>query len=99
MKAIQTPTPNGDGRATAVTLRSHRKARNIASTQHLPALPVPATLMQAIIQASSDAAVDVGKVRELVELHKTLQEREWQRAFNEAMTACQSELEPVTRNQ
>ena len=28
-----------------------------------------------------------------------MQAREWQRAFNEAMTACQSELEPVTRNQ
>ena len=54
--------------------------------------------MQAIIAASADPAVDVGKVGELVKLHQDLQAREWQRAFNEAMVACQTDLQPVARN-
>ena len=93
MKAIPAPTTNGAGVTSAPVRLPVRKPAK------LPALPQPPTLLAAIIQASSDPTVDVGKVRELVELHKTLQAAEWQRAFNEAMTACQSELEPVTRNQ
>jgi ERF superfamily len=65
----------------------------------LPAAPQPSTLMQAIIAASADPAVDVGKIGELVKLHQDLQVREWQRAFNGAMTLCQTELQPVAKNQ
>jgi uncharacterized protein YukE len=93
MKATPVPNGNGHAAATVVAVRPRSKP------QKLPALPASPTLLAAIIQASSDPAVDVGKVRELVELHKTLQEREWQRAFNDAMTACQTELQPIARNQ
>jgi hypothetical protein len=55
--------------------------------------------MQAIIAASADPAVDVGKVGELVKLHQDLQARDWEQRFNAAMAACQAELEPVARNQ
>jgi hypothetical protein len=92
-RATASPTLNGSGGATAVAARPVRKSPKP------PALPQPTTLMQAIIAASSNPQVDTGKVRELVELHKTLQACEWQRAFNAAMTECQAELGPVARNQ
>jgi hypothetical protein len=93
MTRATAPIANGSGGATAVVARPpSRKAK-------LPALPAPTTLMQAIIQASTDPAVDVGKIGALVKLHQEMQSRDWQQKFNEAMTACQSELEPVTRNQ
>jgi hypothetical protein len=103
MKANQSPTANGSGGATAVVVRPpSRKAK-------VPALPAPpagspgqappATLMEAIIQASSDPAVDVGKIGALVKLHQEMQARDWEQKFNAAMTTCQSELEPVARNQ
>jgi hypothetical protein len=55
--------------------------------------------MEAIIAASADPAVDVGKVGELVKLHQDLQARDWEQRFNAAMAACQADLEPVARNQ
>ena len=48
----------------------------------LSAPPQPATLMQAIIAASADPAVDVGKIGELVKLHSELQARDWEQKFN-----------------
>jgi hypothetical protein len=79
--------------------------RRRANGQHprlapaLPAPPQPATLLQAIIQASADPTVDVGKIGALVQLHQEMQARDWERAFNEAMVLCQTELQPVARNQ
>lgn len=100
MKATATPNGNGDGRATAVVARPPRRADQKSQAVVLPATSTAQpTLMQAIIQASADPTIDTGKIRELVDLHKSMQEREWQRAFNEAMVAAQTDLQPVARNQ
>ncbi|MBO0766538.1 MAG: ERF family protein [Hyphomicrobiaceae bacterium] len=58
----------------------------------------PTTLLGTIIQAAGRADIDVGKIRELVDLHKSMQLAEWQRAYNESMVRCQQALEPVRRN-
>ena len=94
MKAIPAPTTNGHAAATVVVARAPKHKALPA-----PAPQRPETLMQAIMQAASDSTVDVGKVAALVELHKTLQAREWERLFNEAMADCQAALEPVRKNQ
>jgi hypothetical protein len=64
----------------------------------LQAIPEPTTLLQAIIQAASNPAIDVAKVAELTRLHQQLEAREWERLFNVAMSACQADLAPVARN-
>jgi ERF superfamily protein len=97
-KATASPIPNGNGAATAVAVRPSRKSPNNHGLGEPQNPQQPQTLMQAIMMAASNPTVDTGKVRELVELHKTLQEREWQRAYNESMVACQTELQPVARN-
>jgi hypothetical protein len=96
------PVTDCGGKATAVVPSKPRRRGNGAHTPSAPALPAitqPATLLQAIITASADPTVDVGKIGELVKLHTELQARDWEQRFNAAMAACQAELEPVARNQ
>ncbi|HEY1245872.1 MAG TPA: hypothetical protein VGF29_13690, partial [Hyphomicrobiaceae bacterium] len=65
-KAIAAPTPNGDARATAVVPRPRKPAR--------PQLPAqPSSLLEAIIFAASDAAVDIAKVEHLIRLRKEME--------------------------
>lgn len=90
------PTAHTNGALPPATVPARRPPRKAKAMD--PAPQQPATLMEAIIQASSDPTIDTGKVRELVDLHKTLQERDWERQFNAAMVACQTELQPVARN-
>jgi hypothetical protein len=52
--------------------------------------------MAAIIRVAGTPSTDVGKIRELVQLHQTMQDRDAQRRFDEALVACQVELQPVT---
>jgi hypothetical protein len=88
MKATQSPTPNGDGRATAVALSPKQK--------RAPALPPePTTLLQAIILAASNPAVDVAKVEHLVRLKKEMEAAEAAHAFNNALAAAQAQMQPI----
>jgi hypothetical protein len=87
MKATQSPTPNGDGRATAITARPQRRAI------HPP--PEPTTLLQAIITAASNPAVDLQKVEHLIRLRKEMEQADAEQAFNAALAAAQAQMVPI----
>ena len=82
------PTANGDGTATAVVPRPQPPQLRPQSET--------ASLMAAIIKVASTPQTDVAKIRELVQLHQSMQDRDAQRRFDEALVACQTELVPVT---
>ncbi|MBO0763014.1 MAG: ERF family protein [Hyphomicrobiaceae bacterium] len=58
----------------------------------------PTTLLGRIIDVAGRADIDVEKIKQLVDLHKSMQVAEWQRLFNESMVKCQQALDPVRRN-
>lgn len=62
-------------------------------------MPVAATestaLIELIAKAARDPSVDINKMERLMEMHERLTDREAEKAFNSAMTACQAELKQV----
>lgn len=58
--------------------------------------PHPATdsasLLAIISRAASDASVDIDKMERLLQMHERLVSRDAEQAFNEAMTAAQSDM-------
>jgi len=65
----------------------------------LPALPSNATsLLQAITQAASNPQVDIDKMERLMQMHERIVAREAEAAFNDSMTACQSEMRMIATN-
>src|SRR5262245_40105895 len=88
-KATHSPTSNGNGAAIAVVARSPRKPPK-------PQLPrQPHSLLEAIICAASDPAVDIAKVEHLIRLRKEMEAAEAERLFNEALAAAQAGMQPV----
>jgi hypothetical protein len=79
------------GAATVPAVSSRRKPK-LPTKLYEP----PATLMEAIIHAASDAALDISRVQQLIELRKQLERAEAERAFNDALAAAQAEMQPVT---
>jgi hypothetical protein len=62
----------------------------------VPAVASNATsLLQAITQAASNPNVDIDKMERLWAMHEQMVKREAEAAFNDAMTACQSEMRAV----
>src|SRR5262249_31200244 len=89
MKATQSPTTNGDGRATAIVARPPRKP----SKPPLP--PQPSSLLEAIIFAASDPGIDIAKVEHLIRLRKEMEAAEAERLFNEALAKAQAGMQPI----
>lgn len=52
-------------------------------------------LLTVISQAARDPSVDINKLERLMAMHKDITARDAERAFNEAMNACQRELSQV----
>jgi hypothetical protein len=60
--------------------------------------PPPATLLGAIIAAAKDPAVDVAKLRALLEMQERLEERDARREFTVAFTRLSAKLPRVKKN-
>lgn len=60
--------------------------------------PAPTTLMGALAAAAADPRMDVEKVERLFAMHKELQAREAEQAFNDAMARAQANILPVARD-
>ena len=54
-----------------------------------------ASLIHVISRAASDPAVDVDKLERLMAMHERITEREAEKAFNAAMSACQADVRQV----
>jgi hypothetical protein len=89
MKAAQSPTTNGTGVTSAPVRLPHRKPPK----PNLP--PQPNSLLEAIIYAASDAAIDIAKVEHLIRLRKEMEAVEAEHAFNNALAAAQAQMMPV----
>lgn len=60
------------------------------------ALPVRADpLLTLIERVACDPSADIGKMRALLEMHQSLQQREAEKMFGAAMSAAQMEMEPI----
>jgi len=59
------------------------------------AIEEPASLLAAIARAASDPNVDIDKMDRLMLIQERLEGKAVERAFNEAMTAAQTEMRPV----
>lgn len=70
---------------------SKAPGRQVAIAQPQP----PVTIDQQIILASRDPAVDVGKMKALVELRTEMRMEEAREAFNIALSTAQSEMRPI----
>jgi ERF superfamily len=88
MKADSAPTANGRAASSAVVARPQ--------PPQLAPRSESASLLAAIIKVASTPQTDVAKIRELVQLHQSMQDRDAQQRFDEALVACQTELQPVT---
>src|SRR5262245_62157244 len=88
-KADSAPTANGRAPSSAVVLRSPQPPQLAQRSE-------AASLMSAIIKVAAPPQTDVAKIKELVQLHQSMQDRDAQRRFDEALVACQTELQPVT---
>src|SRR5262245_43055236 len=86
-KAIQSPTTNGTG-ATSAPVR-------LPTARKQPAPPQPTTLLEAIVIAASDPAIDISKVEHLIKLKKEIDAAEAESRFNEAMAEVQKKLTPI----
>jgi len=54
-----------------------------------------AALIAVISRAASDPSIDVNKLEKLLEMHDRIEARSAERAFNDAMTAAQTEMRSV----
>ena len=69
------------------------------STELVPTeSPAPVNLLSVIAQAALNPAVDVEKMRALLELKERIDENEAKKLFHAAMIAAQEEMRPVVRN-
>lgn len=57
--------------------------------------PEPTDIMGAIIRAASDPSTDVTKVQSLMSMYERLEAKRAEAAFNDAMSAAQTEMRPV----
>lgn len=57
-----------------------------------------ASLMAVITRAASDPTIDVEKIERLTGLYERITARQAEQAYNEAMVAAQTEMEPVRQN-
>lgn len=62
----------------------------------LPAVQDTAALMQAISSAARDPAVDINKLERLMDMHERITAKEAEKAFNAAMTQCQTEMQQIS---
>jgi ERF superfamily len=88
-KATPATTANGAGTASTVPAVIPRQPPQRPQSES-------ASLLAAIIKVASTPQTDVAKIRELVQLHQSMQDRDAQQRFDEALVACQTELQPVT---
>ncbi|HEY1243442.1 MAG TPA: ERF family protein [Hyphomicrobiaceae bacterium] len=89
MKATPVLNGNGAAPATAVVARPPRpKPRK-------PELREPRTLLEAIVCAASDPAIDIGKIEHLIRLRREMEQAEAEHAFNNALAAAQAQMVPI----
>ncbi len=66
------------------------------TSQELVTLPVQADpLLTLIERVACDPSADVGKMRALLEMHQSLQDRQAEKLYGAAMAAAQQEMEPI----
>jgi len=70
----------------------------ISRQDQLPGMPDPTSLLAVISRAASDPAVDIDKLERLMAMHERMQELAAKAAFNDAMSAAQGEMEPISKN-
>lgn len=58
----------------------------------------PGNLMQALAAAAADPRMDVEKVERLFAMHRELQAREAEAAFNDAMARAQAQIQPIAKD-
>ena len=56
------------------------------------------SLLDAIVFAASDPAMDVVKVEKLIALHREMEAQAGERAFNDALAAAQAEMAPIAKD-
>lgn len=56
------------------------------------------SVMEIIARASADPTCDVGKMKALIDMQKDLMAFEAKAKYNQAMIACQHEMQPVVKN-
>lgn len=62
----------------------------------VPAISEPATLLAIISRAASDPSVDVDKMERLMAMHERITAKQAQADFNDAMSACQTEMRRIS---
>lgn len=67
----------------------------VAENAALPAVSASDQMLAMIERASRDPQVDVAKMRELLAMRKEIADEDARFAFDEAMTAAQSEMRPI----
>ena len=73
-----------------------RVERELPSTQQQTAVTESAMLLQMLERASRDPSVDVDKMERLMQMHERMMNLKAESDFNNAMTACQSELGTIS---
>lgn len=69
-----------------------------SSTAVAIADPGPASMLAVIANAAANPAVDVAKMKELLEMQRSIERGHQEREFNEALLAAQDEMPPVTKD-
>lgn len=80
----------------STTATRERQEIVVEATPQLPAARNDAeSLMTVISRAASDPTVNIDKLERLMAMHETITTRQAEQAFNEAMTAAQSEMRRI----
>ena len=73
-----------------------KTALKVVPAKQLPAVAsAPTSLLEVISHAARDPSVDVSKMERLMDMHERITAKKSEEAFNQAMTACQSEMKRV----
>lgn len=71
------------------------KSEPIADSAEVIPMTEAGSLMAVISRAASDPAVDVDKLERLMGLYERITDRSSERAYDEAMNACQAAMRPI----
>lgn len=70
--------------------------QKVDNRAQVPQAQDASTIMQVISRAASDPAVDIGKLERLMDMYERVEGKKAEQAFNESMTAAQSEMGRVS---
>lgn len=79
-----------------MTKAEPNKVTTITQSQDVVTLPMQADpLLTLIERVACDPSADVGKMRALLEMHQSLQDRQAEKMYGASMAAAQMEMEPI----